>query len=1403
MNIRPKTVRRLLVLFAGFLLLSAGVALLVTRSMRKEKATVASMRQAAFRAYERHDYAEAVNLFGGYVNRSPTENSDAEAIYAYAISREHVQMEGQRQIPEAINLFQRYLDLAPSDPHDAGHALLKLYAQARYNNEALTLIDKLLAKSPRDLDALRTRVAVLESGRKPADALKACQALNQVDPGNIVWQEQELRLMSELKQPNDQIVGHARQLLDAHRDDPRFHAILAIALDLTGDHSGAVQSLEEAAKLPPSDAGAAIHIIALLDAIPRIDLSDAVLNRSLSRFNDPRLRELSIQRMFEVEAYGPLVDKLKDLDPRSAASPTTLLAYKAIALYALDHRADADAIVEALGARKDNASAAWAPVLHARFAGGQPGPAAIVKSCQEAIARDRFNPVFHYFLGEAHAMLGETDEALRDWNAAARLSRTWAMPLFRMSRTLASTGRYPEALLAARALLRRAPRSLGGQIACTIAEWGQLERDPAALKGDDGQRLLTDFERIRARVPNEPETLPAYVALLSRRGQRDKAVDAIRSAMAATTQPSEPAFGQLLIVSQQEHLGLEQQILEHAEKAHGLTAPLAFDRALSLYKNGKKAEAIAFVKSTDQAHRNDPDWQVAGARFREAIGDPDALAAWKAVCDAHPQDVRVQYAALGTPARFADRAFWQRTIDRVKALTGPDAQAWQVEQARFWLSGPATQQELEQAAASLQKVAQASPELADVHHLLAQTLMRLGRPESLNKAAAELTAAHDLQPDDFATTSQLVALLASQGLRDRALRLTDGIARRPDLTPDQRLWAATTYGQLGNSEDGVKLLHSLPRGYRGREMDLLANLYLRAGRADDARNTFQQIIDDPAATPSGLVHAADFFASSQQAGKADQCLARLKRMKLDDASADVLRAHLQEQEGHARDAARTLIEATRAHPHAEQAWQELSGLHLRNGNLDEADQVAAAGLHAIPHAPMLTAMREQITRLHTLDHRDLLPLLLQSIAHDPRQPASQATVTALADVQARRLPPRDALANLRQLADQYSGFLPLQEIVVRRYLAARRFQEAIELASRTVELAPADPAPLRVLAEAQASAGDFAAARESAKRWRKASAGNPLEADLELARTWLQQPGADPAAALKQLDPYMTDSAPESQRLAATEVYCQALLAAGRTDDAAAQLQPLIAQSPQWIRAWLELATAGAKDADAASHWLKRLTPLLPAKSPDAPALQIALAQAWQRVGSRFDSMPAYESARDLLEPIVSHPPVPAAAWEAWALDQQSLGNLPEAERGWDEFLKLDANSASAKNNLAFELLLEGGPGRLAHAQTLARDAIAAAPNTSTFYDTLARVEGQLGHRPEAIRNFRLAIEKDPADVEAMVGLADALQSQPDGRTEARTLLTRINALLDSGSSLLPPIRKQLDRVKTAMSASM
>jgi len=204
-------------------------------------------------------------------------------------------------------------------------------------------------------------------------------------------------------------------------------------------------------------------------------------------------------------------------------------------------------------------------------------------------------------------------------------------------------------------------------------------------------------------------------------------------------------FGQLADVSAREHLGLEQDIIERAEAVHGNTPGVGFPALTCCTKKGSQIEALQFVDLLRKSHPNDPIWQLNEAHFRDIVGDADALKTWIAICDAHPDDVRVQYRALSTPSRFADRQFWQRTIDRVKALTGPTPKPGRSNR-RDTISWHLVTQELETDISALQKIAQASPDSVDVHRLLAQTMVRTQKQEYIPKATAELTHAHDLQP---------------------------------------------------------------------------------------------------------------------------------------------------------------------------------------------------------------------------------------------------------------------------------------------------------------------------------------------------------------------------------------------------------------------------------------------------------------------------------------------------------------------------------------------------------------------------------------------------------------------------------------------------------------------------------
>lgn len=1396
MNIRPKTLRRLLILFAVLLALTGAIVALVLVSIYKRDVELARLREQAFAAYHQQDYSHSVGLFSDYLARSHRQDKDPDAVFAYAKSRANTPMENSRHIFEAFNVLEQYLQQRPDD-NEAQHLLLSLYGKVLYNKEAKSLAAKLLATNPNDVEALRADVAALVNERNLSEALSKCQKLNQLAPLDLASQLRELELMNALKQDPGTILAHAQALRSAHPNDSRFETLMAAAYQYANEPENALKALETAARLEPTDADSILQIGAMLDRAGRFDLSNDLLNRAAAKINDPQLLRQYVQRLWEQQRYAEVIDRSRGIDFTSPNTDAALLGYRALALYDSKQPGDARAVLDALSARRDDPSQAWAIALQARY--GPPVPAAaLIQKLKDAVAHDSRNPVLRSMLGDAYDGIGETDQAGREWLVASQLSPTWAMPLFHISRMLAATGRYGEALRVAELVRQRAPGSPSAQIAYTLAWYGVIASSPADPSSPNVTGLLKRLASIQAQVPNEPSTLPAYVSMLARVGQKDKAIEVVKAALAADPPPPNETFARLSQVSREEHLGLEDLLLDRAEKSQGLTPAITFARATALYEGGKPKEAMDLLVAQRQNHPREPSWLLAEAQFRDMVRDPDALKSWTELADANPGDLFVQYGALRSPSRAGDRAFWRRTIDRVKGLTGNSGQVWRLEDARWRLADPADR-DLDSIISSLQQLVRESPGLPDAHRLLAQALIRANRPDSLDKATIELTAANDIQPGDFETLSQITRLLALQGKHDKAVQMVDAFVKQPHLSARQRLWAAETYSDLGFNSAAIKLLSDTdPANTADPARDaLLAALYRRTGRSDDADRLYRQILQEPAPDPAALGNAAEFFASRHDPKTEQQFVDRLQKMPLRPGTIELLKAHIEELYGSPQNALQILESAANANPGVEQVWQELAGFYLRHNALDQAERAVARGLKTIPASPLLLATREHIGRLRALNGQGLAPLV-EVIAHDPLNAVATETLKLLAEGHDRGDSAAQTAASLRPLADRHPQFLPAQELLVQQYVAMGQFRDAAEVASRASEISPNSAEPLRLLCAIHSAHGDWASARQAALRWRQKLV-NPIEADLTIATTYLQQRNPDPAAAQQQLAPYVADSTPQPLRQAALPVYCRALIEAGRTADAAALLQPLLSQSPQWRLVWLELTSAGHKDTEAATDWLSKVAPMLQNGSDQE---RLALAAAWEEIGTHFDSAAATQQARDLVEPLLTKAPVPANAWQLAAIIWQSLDELPKSEDAWRQSLALNPNDPKSQNNLAYVLLREGGAQRLAEAERLAASAIAAAPSVSTFYDTLARIQLQEGNRDAALKNFRTSLEKDPNNAEAMIGLADALQSRDSDREEARGLLARINAAIQSANPLPPPVRKQFERLKSALSAT-
>src|SRR3954468_10453990 len=184
MNIRPKTIRRLVaLLLVCVLLAAAGVVVWFYHQQNKTRQLQAD-REFGIAAFHAGDYPLALERLRAYKEKFP---DDYDAVYAYAAARLRVPSPAGspgRNISEAKQLFEQ-LNRARPDDANVSHVLLDLYTSFNFYPEAVRLADAVLASDPRDTAALYAKAFALQGAGKPDDALAAVEKLNAIDPGNF------------------------------------------------------------------------------------------------------------------------------------------------------------------------------------------------------------------------------------------------------------------------------------------------------------------------------------------------------------------------------------------------------------------------------------------------------------------------------------------------------------------------------------------------------------------------------------------------------------------------------------------------------------------------------------------------------------------------------------------------------------------------------------------------------------------------------------------------------------------------------------------------------------------------------------------------------------------------------------------------------------------------------------------------------------------------------------------------------------------------------------------------------------------------------------------------------------------------------------------------------------------
>jgi tetratricopeptide (TPR) repeat protein len=280
----------------------------------------------------------------------------------------------------------------------------------------------------------------------------------------------------------------------------------------------------------------------------------------------------------------------------------------------------------------------------------------------------------------------------------------------------------------------------------------------------------------------------------------------------------------------------------------------------------------------------------------------------------------------------------------------------------------------------------------------------------------------------------------------------------------------------------------------------------------------------------------------------------------------------------------------------------------------------------------------------------------------------------------------------------------------------------------------------------------------AAQKWRQRIPGAPLHPDLAIAEA--QCFLGNPSAAIAQLTPYLPAALKDPQHHANVLVgYTRALTLAGRTEEVAKILTPLLPTTPAWRAHWLSLASAGRRSVQSASQWIETAARYV---KPGDLNEQLLLAKTWYDVAQASGDKALHQKVIDLLTPLAKQPDAKATALVMLASSAEQLGKSDVAIENYRRALKEDSNLPFAQNELAYLLVTHNGDAQ--EAKELASKAVAASPGTAAYHDTLGHAYLKLGDRANAIASLQKAANLDPRNVDTLLALGNALLD--DGKAD-------------------------------------
>lgn len=1379
MKIRPKTVRRLLILAAGAVILSATIGIAFTARRYARETQIAEARAQGMSAYENRDYPRSLENLGKYILSRP---NDVEALYALGCARMATETPNREYLFEARLRFTQLLVIEP-DHLPAALKLMEVYEQTNQVNEMLTLADRVLARSPKEVAAMRFRASALTRLNKPAEARQAWSALVAVTPDDVNAQSQLLGAMRQDGVPADDVIAYAQTLVRDHPHDQRFQIPLATALRDAGKEAESLAVLKALTAQPPTEAQAVLELVSMLDRARAFDDAQRVLERAAGSLNSSVLSGALVQRMWQ-SGRADQVIALTDKLIRDGRAQPTALALRALSLSSLNRREEASKIVSQLADGDSAIERAWSDALRVEFSSTPLAPSQRVEALGKALARDPNNGIIYTWLARALLQVGEIDQAARCYREAAQRLPSWPTPCIELAQAMLGAGRTEEAVPAAKAAYLRSPTAAAVQVQVARVRYASLQQqfDPSEQK-----LLLQYVAALRTQLGNEATLLPIHISLLAREGQRADAISLLQSALAA--KPAAPAVVSLYQVDQQYSLGQAGAILAYARSASVLAPELLTAHAADLIAQGRFEEAASVAQSLAEAAQQSPAAALAEARIRSQLGDPGAVSSWRLAVTRFPDDLKLQMAALDEASTlFNDRDFQQQLITRVRNLTGEDGIYWRIEQAKF-LASSENLDDARQAMTLVSELVRQQPLRTDLRVLLGRVLTRL---DSRATALEHLRTAYDQAPSNPAIGLELVDAFVQLG------RLTDAqtvLKRIASLDIEQAGMRNRVARVLIENGMTGELQSMLQRAHDRRFLDiagalLLAETLWNNEQPDAAAKLLDELLaNDP--TPAVLASAAAFRRESGDVAAASALIERISQAPGSSAARHyaIARYHAKFREV---AAAREAFALAVIDPSSDAGMlRDAIAMECTTHNFDQGRKLLEMGERRFPNHPLMRRARVELTAMQDGGSEQAIGKLIEVLAQSAaNQPEVDALRAALKAQQAGSITP-DLAMNLVRLADRYPVAFDLQRQAILACIAVNQSAPAVAIAHRLAATSTSRADMQELAARTLAQFGQWNGARKLAEQWKSLVPDAPREPELLLAS--IAQATGKPAASLQLSDPYVASFDP-TRDLAAISARASALVDLDRADECLSMLDRWIDSSPEVRKVWLSAAMNGTTD-----HLVSRLNNLAKHVPDGSADERTQLAAACLEASARAADPSIARLGLELLGTPSSIAPEPVRILRAELM--RAGGDLASAETELRSLLRDLPESGRARNSLAYLLITQSK--NLEEAVQLADEAAKALPGRANVIDTQARALIARGDLAGASARFAESLRLDPTYLDALVGLA-SLRHQQGNLQEAQTLLAQVDHLLANDRKRFIPahLRGELRTLRQSVSGS-